>query len=96
MVGNIWQVMHARARVVSDEELRQVLRRDSKQFTDTYSDGHTRSQLLKGGSYYRPSGSDWYFRHCIGLRTHNKYVRKMYPPLDFVLPENEQQNLAVM
>jgi hypothetical protein len=30
---------------------------------------------LKGGSYYRPSGSGWYFRHCIELRNHNKYVR---------------------
>jgi len=50
------------------------------QFTDTYSDGHTRSQLLKGGSYYRPSGSGWYFRHCIELRTHNKYVRSSFPP----------------
>ena len=53
------------------------------QFTDTYSDGHTRSQLLKGGSYYRPSGSGWYFRHCIELRTHNKYVRSSFPPFLF-------------
>lgn len=29
------------------------------QFTGTYSDGRTRSQLLKGGSYYRPQGSEW-------------------------------------
>ena len=50
------------------------------QFTDTYSDGHTRSQLLKGGSYYRPSGSGWYYRHCIQLRTHNKYVHPSFPP----------------
>jgi hypothetical protein len=47
------------------------------QFTDTYSDGHTRSQLLKGGSYYRPSGSGWYFRHCIELRCHNKFDRRI-------------------
>ena len=45
-----------------------------RQFTDTYNDGHTRSQLLKGGSYYRPTGSGWYFRHCLQLRTHNKYL----------------------
>lgn len=44
------------------------------QFTGTYSDGRTRSQLLKGGSYYRPQGSEWYFPHSIELQSHNKYL----------------------
>ena len=57
---------------------RAAARLTPKQFTDTYSDGHTQSQLLKGGSYYRPSGSGWYFRHCIELRCHNKCVGKNF------------------
>ncbi len=31
------------------------------QWTDEYRDEHTRAAILRGGSYYRPSGSNWYF-----------------------------------
>jgi iron(II)-dependent oxidoreductase len=55
MVGNIWQVMCVRRYPYRDA----VPPHRTRQFTDTYSDGHTRSQLLKGGSYYRPQGSEW-------------------------------------
>jgi formylglycine-generating enzyme required for sulfatase activity len=31
------------------------------QWTDEFEDEHTRSAVLRGGSYYRAKGSDWYF-----------------------------------
>ena len=31
------------------------------QWTDEYLDEHTRAAVLRGGSYYRPGGSGWYF-----------------------------------
>jgi iron(II)-dependent oxidoreductase len=31
------------------------------QWTDEYIDDHTRGAVLRGGSYYRPQGSLWYF-----------------------------------
>ena len=43
------------------------------QFTDEYQDDHTRAVVLKGGSNYRPSGSQWYFPQALELNTHNKY-----------------------
>ena len=50
------------------------------QYTDEINDEHTRSVLLRGGSNYRPSGSNWYFPNRGGagsglpLVTHNKYM----------------------
>ena len=43
------------------------------QYTDEFQDEHTRSVLLRGGSNYRPKGSNWYFPNKIELNTHNKY-----------------------
>ena len=44
------------------------------QWTDEYTDGHTRSAILRGGSHYRPQGSDWYFPQALRLDQHGKYL----------------------
>jgi formylglycine-generating enzyme required for sulfatase activity len=44
------------------------------QWTDEYVDEHTRSAVLRGGSYYRPNGSIWYFPQCPRLDQHQKYL----------------------
>jgi hypothetical protein len=31
------------------------------QWTDEYTDEHTRAAILRGGNHYRPLGSVWYF-----------------------------------
>ena len=31
------------------------------QWTDEFQDEHTRAAILRGGSYYQPQGSCWYF-----------------------------------
>jgi hypothetical protein len=44
------------------------------QSTDEYVDEHTRSAVLRGGSYYRPNGSMWYFPQTPRLDQHQKYL----------------------
>ena len=44
------------------------------QWTDEYTDEHTRSAVLKGGSYYQPQGSAWYFPQAYRLHEHGKYL----------------------
>ena len=44
------------------------------QWTDEYSDAHTRSAVLKGGSYYRPQTSMWYFPQALELNKYGKYL----------------------
>jgi gamma-glutamyl hercynylcysteine S-oxide synthase len=44
------------------------------QWTDEYQDEHTRSAILRGGSYYRPAGSGWYFPENKRLDQHGKYL----------------------
>jgi len=44
------------------------------QWTDEYVDEHTRAAVLRGGSYYRPSGSNWYFPQNTRLDQHGKYL----------------------
>jgi len=51
------------------------------QWTDEYEDEHTRAAVLKGGGYYRTSGSDWYFPRPLELNKYNKYLL-MAPSLD--------------
>lgn len=44
------------------------------QWTDEYTDSHTRSAVLKGGSYYHPKGSDWYFPQAPEIYKYGKYL----------------------
>ena len=44
------------------------------QFTDEYSDDHTRAGILRGGSYYQPQGSKWYFPQAYKLTEHGKLL----------------------
>jgi gamma-glutamyl hercynylcysteine S-oxide synthase len=44
------------------------------QWTDEFQDEHTRAAILRGGSYYRPSGSNWYFPQNTTLDQHGKYL----------------------
>jgi formylglycine-generating enzyme required for sulfatase activity len=51
------------------------------QWTDEFEDSHTRSAILRGGSYYQPQGSMWYFPQAYRLDEHGKYLL-MWPSLD--------------
>ena len=44
------------------------------QWTDEFQDEHTRAAILRGGGYYRPSGSRWYFPSAYKLAEHGKYL----------------------
>jgi hypothetical protein len=44
------------------------------QMTDEYMDEHTRSGILRGGSYYQPQGSLWYFPDAYRNDQHGKYL----------------------
>ncbi|MGH9401291.1 MAG: formylglycine-generating enzyme family protein, partial [Terriglobia bacterium] len=51
------------------------------QWTDEFEDPHTRSAILRGGSYYQPQGSRWYFPNAYRLDEHGKYLL-MAPSID--------------
>jgi formylglycine-generating enzyme required for sulfatase activity len=51
------------------------------QWTDEYVDDRTRAAILRGGSYYRPQGSRWYFPQAYRLDQHGKYLL-MAPSID--------------
>jgi len=51
------------------------------QWTDEYTDQHTRAAILRGGSHYQPQGSRWYFPQAYKLSEHGKYLL-MAPSLD--------------
>jgi gamma-glutamyl hercynylcysteine S-oxide synthase len=44
------------------------------QWTDEYLDEHTRAAVLRGGSYYQPQTSHWYFPQAYRLDQHGKYL----------------------
>jgi len=44
------------------------------QWTDEFVDEHTRAAILRGGSYYQPQGSMWYFPQAYKLNEHGKYL----------------------
>ena len=43
------------------------------ELTDSFSDEHTRSVVLKGGSNYRPVGAVYYFPQAWNISLHSKY-----------------------
>jgi gamma-glutamyl hercynylcysteine S-oxide synthase len=44
------------------------------QWTDEFEDPHTRAAILRGGSYYQPQSSIWYFPEAYKLNEHGKYL----------------------
>ena len=44
------------------------------QWTDEYVDDHTRSGIVRGGSYYQPQGSIWYFPQAYRNDEHGKLL----------------------
>jgi len=44
------------------------------QWTDEYLDNHSRGGILRGGSYFKPQGSGWFFPNKIELNTHGKLL----------------------
>ena len=51
------------------------------QWTDEYIDEHTRAGIVRGGEYYQPQGSIWYFPQAYGNDEHSK-VLLMAPSYD--------------
>ncbi|HET7099946.1 MAG TPA: SUMF1/EgtB/PvdO family nonheme iron enzyme, partial [Terriglobia bacterium] len=54
---------------------------DVWQWTDDFFDEHTHAAILRGGSYYQPQGSRWYFPNAYRLDEHGKYLL-MAPSID--------------
>ncbi|WP_229255947.1 hypothetical protein [Duganella fentianensis] len=44
------------------------------QWTSEFADQHTRAAVLRGGSYYQPQNSYWYFPQAYRLDQHGKYL----------------------
>ena len=44
------------------------------QWTDEYTDDHTRAAILRGGNHYRPTGSIWYFPEAYRNDQHGKLL----------------------
>jgi formylglycine-generating enzyme required for sulfatase activity len=44
------------------------------QWTDEFLDEHTRAGILRGGCYYQPQGSIWYFPQAYRLEEHGKLL----------------------
>ncbi len=51
------------------------------QWTDEFEDEHTRADIVRGGSYYQPQGSIWYFPQAYRNDEHGK-VLLMSPGMD--------------
>jgi iron(II)-dependent oxidoreductase len=51
------------------------------QWTEEFVDQHTRAAILRGGSYYQPQGSIWYFPQTYKLNEHGKLLL-MSPSMD--------------
>ena len=51
------------------------------QWTDEFQDDHTRAAIVRGGSYYQPQGSIWYFPQAYRNDEHSK-VLLMAPSYD--------------
>ena len=44
------------------------------QWTDEFTDDHTRAAILRGGEYYQPQGSMWYFPQAFRNNEHSKLL----------------------
>jgi formylglycine-generating enzyme required for sulfatase activity len=44
------------------------------QWTEEFTDTHTRAAILRGGEYYQPQGSIWYFPETYKLNEHGKFL----------------------
>ncbi|HKF50015.1 MAG TPA: SUMF1/EgtB/PvdO family nonheme iron enzyme [Terracidiphilus sp.] len=44
------------------------------QWTEEFEDDHTRAAIVRGGSYYQPQGSIWYFPEAYRNDEHGKYL----------------------
>lgn len=44
------------------------------QWTEEFTDEHTRAAILRGGEYYQPQGSIWYFPQAYKLNEHGKLL----------------------
>jgi gamma-glutamyl hercynylcysteine S-oxide synthase len=44
------------------------------QWTDEFEDERTRTAILRGGSYYQPQGSMWYFPQAYEADEHGKLL----------------------
>jgi iron(II)-dependent oxidoreductase len=44
------------------------------QWSDEYADDHTRGGILRGGNYYQPQGSIWYFPEAYRNDQHGKLL----------------------
>lgn len=44
------------------------------QWSDEFDDEHTRAAILRGGSYYQPQGSVWYFPQAYRNNEHGKFL----------------------
>jgi iron(II)-dependent oxidoreductase len=44
------------------------------QWTDEFTDDHTRAEIVRGGEYYQPQGSIWYFPDTYKLNEHGKLL----------------------
>ncbi|KAI7900048.1 C-type lectin protein [Cokeromyces recurvatus] len=51
------------------------------QWTDVYQDSHTRSAIIRGGSYYQPKNGERYFSQAYSNYEHGKYLL-MAPSID--------------
>jgi gamma-glutamyl hercynylcysteine S-oxide synthase len=51
------------------------------QWTEEFQDDHTVGGILRGGSYYQPQGSIWYFPQAYKLNQHGKLLM-MSPSMD--------------
>jgi iron(II)-dependent oxidoreductase len=51
------------------------------QWTEEFVDEHTRGGILRGGSYYQPQGTIWYFPQAYKLNEHGKLLL-MSPSMD--------------
>ena len=51
------------------------------QWTEEFTDEHTRAAIVRGGNYYQPQGSIWYFPEAYKLTEHGKFLL-MAPSID--------------